>query len=93
MRGRKVLTESCRKQPFCPTLRLSNGLAESFNSSLVAQRLPIPLRNRLRPLLGFCHLERSDQPFETHLQTAWISFGKQMRLTFASVEGGIRQTG
>ena len=62
-------------------------------SSLVAQRLPIPLRNRLRPLLGFCHLKRSDQPFETHLQTAWISFGKQMRLTFASVEGGIRQTG
>ena len=47
-----------------------------------------PAADRLRPLLGFCHLEGSDQPFETQLQTAWVSFGKQMRLTFASVEGG-----
>ena len=34
------------------------------------------------------HLEGSDQPFETQLQTAWVSFGEQMRVTYASAEGG-----
>src|ERR1035437_2371199 len=47
-----------------------------------------PAADRLRPLLGFCHLEGSDQPFETQLQTAWVSFGKQMRVAFAGPEGG-----
>ena len=36
----------------------------------------------MRPLPGFCHLEGRDQPFETQLQTAWVSFGKQLRITF-----------
>src|SRR5674476_446139 len=47
-----------------------------------------PAADRLRPLLGFCHLEGSDQPFETQLQTAWVSFGKQMWVAFAGPEGG-----
>src|ERR1035437_8110429 len=47
-----------------------------------------PAAGRLRPLLGFCHLEGSDQPFETQLQTAWVSFGKQMWVAFAGPEGG-----
>src|ERR1039458_3485557 len=34
------------------------------------------------------HLVGSDQPFETQLQTAWVSFGEQMRVTYASAEGG-----
>ena len=42
-----------------------------------------PPAHRLQPLLGFCHLEGSDQPFEIQLQTAWVNFGKQMRITFA----------
>ena len=41
-----------------------------------------PAAGRLRPLPGFCHLEGRDQPFETQLQTAWVSFGKQLRITF-----------
>ena len=47
-------------------------------SCLVAQRLPIPLQIVLPPLLGFCilELEDNDQPFETQLQIAWVSFGE-----------------
>src|SRR5664279_196278 len=41
-----------------------------------------PAVDRFRPLLEFCHLEGSDQPCETQLQTAWVSFGQQMRVTF-----------
>src|ERR1017187_6396240 len=60
-------------------------------SGLLAQSRPAftdPAVDRLLPLLGFCHLEGSDQPFETQLQTAWVSFGEQMRVTYASAEGG-----
>ena len=69
--------------------RITPAKRRSRNRSpTVAQRLPIPLRNRLRPLLGFCHLKRSGQPFETQLQTVWVSFRQQMRVTFAGPEGG-----
>ena len=65
----------------------------SDSSSLVAQRLPIPLRDVCGPYPDSAHLEGRDQPFETQLQTAWASFGKQTRVTSACVEGGIRQIG
>ena len=47
-----------------------------------------PVADRLRPLLRFCHLKGSDQPFEAQLQTAWVSFRQQIRVTFAGPEGG-----
>src|ERR1035437_1055056 len=31
--------------------------------------------------LEYCHLEGADLPFKTQLQTAWVSFGKQARVT------------
>ena len=52
-----------------------------------------PVADRLRPLLRFCHLKGSDQPFEAQLQTAWVSFGEQMRVTYASAEGGSPRLG
>jgi hypothetical protein len=71
------------------------GWAETGKSGRRRELLPPgraaftdPAVDRFRPLLGFCHLEGSDQPFETQLQSAWVSFGEQMRVTYASAEGG-----
>ena len=68
-------------------IRPAPNRERSSRSSLVAQRLPIPLRI-VCGAYGFCHLEGSDQPFETQLQTAWVSFGEQMWVAFAGPEGG-----
>src|ERR1039458_9963934 len=41
-----------------------------------------PPADRLQSLRGFCHLKGRDQPFEAQLQTARVSFGEQLRITF-----------